>query len=640
MAIAKRLKENPLISPNINNDWESEAVFNGCPIIEKGVVHLLYRAVSSLKKMDGHEMKKSSIGYAKSLNGIDFSERRQFIKPEEDWERFGCEDPRITKLGNKYFIFYTALSGYPFKPEDIKVGLAITKDFKTVEEKHPVTFFNSKAMALFPEKIQGKIVAVLSVHTDSPPAKSCLAFFDKESDIWSPEYWKKWYYSLRNHTIPLNRGTKHLAEIGAPPIKTKHGWVLVYADIRNYHSNNPTVFGIEAVLLDLKNPSKIIGRTDDPLIIPSEEYETKGMVNNVVFPSGAIKIKDYLYIYYGAADTRVCAAKILFDDLLNEMIRVGKRIVWIKRNPKNPILEPVAKNAWEAKAVFNPASIYLNKKVHIVYRAMSHENTSVLGYASSKDGLKISERLDYPIYSPSNSFELKKKPKGNSGCEDPRLTQIDDNIYMNYTAYNGETVRTAFTSIKAKDFINHKWNWTKPIIISPTSVENKNSVIFPEKINNKYVFLHRSDHKNIWIDFISDINFERKKYLTGSILLSPRQDKWDSLKIGASSPPIKTKQGWLLIYHGVSLTSRYYRIGAIMLDLKNPKKVLARTNDPILEPRMPYEEEGQVDNVVFPCGTVVIKDKLFIYYGGADSVVCVATVALEKLIAGCFLNSK
>jgi beta-1,2-mannobiose phosphorylase / 1,2-beta-oligomannan phosphorylase len=639
MAFAKRFQENPLLSPEPKNDWEAEAVYNGCPIIDKKKFHLLYRALSSPYKIEDKELRVSSIGYAQSSDGINFSNRRQFIKPEKEWERFGCEDPRVTKLGGKYYIFYTALSGYPFNASNIKIGLAITKDFRKIEAKHPVTFFNSKAMALFPEKIGGKFAAILSVHTDSPPARNCLAFFDKESDIWSQQYWQKWYYSLYDdYTIPLNRGTKHLAEIGAPPIKTKDGWLLVYADIRNYHSPAPTVFGIEAVLLDLKNPSKIIGRTDDPLLVPAENYELEGKVPNIIFPSGALKMDGYLYIYYGAADTRVCAVKVPFEQLLEEIRNVGKRAVWLKRYPKNPILEPVAKNTWEAKAVFNPAAIYLEEKTHIIYRAMSYENTSVLGYASTKDGFSIDHRLDYPIYTPRESFEEKTKAGGNSGCEDPRLTKIGDNIFMTYTAYDGKTARVALSFIKAKDFLKQKWNWAKPVLITPPGVENKNCVLFPEKINNKYVFLHRPDHRDIWLDFVPDINFTNKKWLGGYILLEPREGSWDSLKIGAVAPPIKTEHGWLLLYHGVSVTSHYYRVGAVLLDLQNPRQVLARTRDPILEPRMPYEEEGQVNNVVFPSGVVLVDKTLYIYYGGADSVVCVASVLLGKLISGCLSN--
>jgi len=487
-------------------------------------------------------------------------------------------------------------------------------------------------MTLFPEKINGKFVAVLSVNTDCPPAKTCIAFFDKEEDIWSPEYWSKWYPSLYDHILPIEKGTKHLVEIGAPPIKTKHGWLLVYANIRNYYSPDKTIFGIDAALLDLEDPTKIIGTTDDPLLIPIEDYEINGKVPNVVFPSGALVKGDDLYVYYGAADTYICGAKVPLKNLLEDLVETGKRTVLFERYSKNPILEPSSRNAWESKAVFNPAAIYLNKKTHIIYRAMSEDNTSTLGYASSKDGFNIDERLPYPIYIPRESFEKKNKNDDFSGCEDPRVTKIGNYLYMTYTAYDGKAARVALTSIKVSDFLNQKWNFKTPILISPPDVHNKNCVLFPEKINNEYVFLHRGDGRNIWIDFISNLNFKKEKWLGGRILLEPRKDKWDSSKIGAAAAPIKTEYGWLLFYHGLSETSRHYRIGAVLLNLDNPKQVIARMQSPLLEPRMLYEEEGQVKNVVFPCNAVLRNDKIFLYYGGADSVVGVASVEFKKLM--------
>jgi predicted GH43/DUF377 family glycosyl hydrolase len=145
----------------------------------------------------------STIGHALSDDGIHFKYRRQFIKPEYDWEQFGCEDPRVTKLGSKFYIFYTALSVCPFCAEGIRVGLAITKDFREIAAKHPITPFNSKAMALFPGRIGGKMVAVLTANTDNPPAKIGLAFFDYEEQMWSPEYWEGWYSFLDDHVLPI-----------------------------------------------------------------------------------------------------------------------------------------------------------------------------------------------------------------------------------------------------------------------------------------------------------------------------------------------------------------------------------------------------------------------------------------------------
>jgi predicted GH43/DUF377 family glycosyl hydrolase len=110
-----------------------------------------------------------------------------------------------------------------------------------------------------------------------------------------------------------------------------------------------------------------------------------------------------------------------------------------------------------------------------------------------------------------------------------------------------------------------------------------------------------------------------------------RKGWWDSKKVGAAAPPIKTKAGWILLYHGLS-DDNIYRVGAVLLDLKNPLKILGRTTDPILEPETSYEKEGLVPNVVFPCGVVALKGRLFVYYGCADRVVGVATLKINKLL--------
>ncbi|MCK4265091.1 hypothetical protein KAW80_01905 [Candidatus Babeliales bacterium] len=634
----KRSPQNPILLPNEKNSWETEAVFNGCPAKKEKTIHFVYRALSTLIEHQGKRMHLSSIGHALSTDGINFRERRQLIKPEYDWEKFGCEDPRVTKLEGEYFIFYTALSTYPFSAKGIKIGVAITKDFKTIKEKHLVTPFNSKAMALFPQRINGKIAAILTMHTDLPPAKIAIVYFDHKEQIFSEKYWQEWYERLDHHVIPLLRSTADHLEVGTQPIKTKHGWLLLFSYIKNYFSDQK-IFGVEAVLLDLNDPAKVIGRTKKPILIPETNYELHGKVPNIIFPSGAFVNLNNLYLYYGAADTSCCLAVGDIRELLNELrskpkIQVTKTIKFIKlqRFVGNPIITPRPEFAWEAKATFNSAAIYLNDKVHLLYRAMSKDNTSTLGYATSKNGYTIDERLPYPVYLPRENFESKKRP-GYSGCEDPRITKIGNELYMCYTAYDSvNPPRVALTSITIKNFLDKKWLWEKPKLISPPNIPDKNTCIFPKKINEKYVFLHRIG-VCIYINFVSDLNFEENKWLEHETsLLGPRGDMWDNKKVGITGLPIETKDGWLLIYHGVSNPGNIYKLGAALLDLQDPSQVIARTDYPILEPVMAYEKKGCMPNVVFSCGVITIKNNLFVYYGGADKVVGVATINLHKLL--------
>ena len=633
MTEMRRSKENPILIPIVDNTWEADGAFNGCPVRDGSKIHFVYRAVSPPQIIAGRELHLSTVGYALSNDGFHFKNRYQFIKPEYDWEQFGCEDPRVTKMNDKFYIFYTALATFPFCAECIRVGVAITRDFKKIDEKHPVTPFNAKAMSLFPEKIMGRYAVVLSVNTDVPPTKIAVAYFDHEEEMWSSTYWKAWYSLLNENTIPLQRSPKDHVEAGAPPIKTKYGWLLIYSYIQNYFSP-PAVFGVEAALLDLHDPRKIIARTDKPLLVPQEEYEKYGKVPNIVFPTGAIVKDGTLYIYYGAADTTCAVATCKLETLMDEMLEAKIRQVRLTRFIGNPVIKPDPKLSWQAKAAFNPTALYEYGRVHLAYRAMSEDNTSVIGFASSADGYNFNDRSSEPMYTPREDFEAKLVPGGNSGCEDPRLTRIDDTIYMLYTAFNGRSdPRVALTHISLDDFLTRRWNWSRPILISPPNLSDKDAAIFPKKIKGKYAILHRLG-TSIWLDLVNDLKFDGDKWLGGHIFMSPEDEMPDTDKLGISGPPIETKYGWLLLYHAVSRKTQpmTYYVSAALLDLNDPSKVIARRKVPILEPETPYELFGQVNNVVFPCGAAIIGEDLFVYYGGADSVIGVATMKIEDLL--------
>lgn len=631
--IIKRFSENPILKPNNQQSWEASAVFNGCLVKNEKKSYLIYRAISMFHyhAFGNAELMVSNIGIAESKSGEKFNNRKRFIVPEHEWEKFGCEDPRAVKLNGKYFIFYTALSNWPPRAEDIKVAVAISKDLKTIQEKHLVTPFNAKAMALFPEKINGKIWAILTVNTDKPPAKICLASFNQEEDIWDERYWNKWYENHENYSLPLQRAAQDHIETGAAPIKTKHGWLIFYSYIRNYFSSN-RLFTVEAALLDFNDPSKIIAKVDFPVLSPEEYYEKYGMAPNIVFPSGAVIEGDWVNLYYGAADTTCCMAKIELNSLMEQLLNKDKRVAKLSRAKENPIITPNPDNPWEAKATFNPAAIYLNGKVHLLYRAMSEDNTSVFGYANSKDGINIDYRASEPVYIPREEYEQKLVPGGNSGVEDPRLEKIEDKIYMFYTAFDGKNApRVAMTNISQQDFINNNWNWSKSVIISPPNLANKDAAIFPEKVNGEYLIIHRNGD-DIDLSFNKSLNFTGAEWLEEYRWIMKRKGWWDSTKVGLASPPFKTKEGWVVLYHGVSEDDGAYRVGAVLASLSNPVKIIGRTDYPIFEPETIYEKEGQVPNVVFPCGSVLINKKLFVYYGGADKVVGVATINIDDLL--------
>jgi beta-1,2-mannobiose phosphorylase / 1,2-beta-oligomannan phosphorylase len=639
MVTLQRHPTNPILKPDVKHKWEHEGAFNGSVVEHGGKYQMVYRALSPIQQHQGIKMQVSSIGYAQSSDGVNFDEHRQLFAPTEDWEIYGCEDPRITYFDGKFYIFYTALSVYPFAAYGIRTALAITKDFKTFE-KYPVSTFNAKAMALFPEKINGKMAALITIDTDLPPAKIGLAYFDNEEDIWSPNYWEEWYDNANAHVVHLLRDFHDQIELGSAPIKTKGGWLVIHSYIRNYMSDEKE-FGIEAVLLDLNNPKKIIGRTDYSLLDPEMDYELVGNVENVIFPSGALVKDNKLYVYYGAADTRVGLAFCDLDELLNQLqpkkhlfdVLSAAEKRKLMRFDGNPIIKPTLEVEWRARGTFNPASIYEGGKVHIVYRAQAMDGTSVFGYAVSTDGITIDEDLPEPIYVPREPFEIKEHAEGNSGCEDPRIARIGDRFYMLYTAYDGKNPpAVAMTSIHEDDFLQRRWHWDRPRIISPGD-DDKDACIVKNKNGETFLAFHRLNGA-IWLEIVDNLEFSDGKYLHGQILAWPREGMWDNVKIGISSPPIETEHGWLLLYHGVSSedVGNVYKVGAMLLDYDNPFNVLARTDEPIFEPETEYEKVGEVPNVVFPCGAVVIDDVIHVYYGGADKVIGVAAMPLHSLL--------
>lgn len=323
----------------------------------------------------------------------------------------------------------------------------------------------------------------------------------------------------------------------------------------------------------------------------------------------------------------------------------------LQRYEKNPILIPKEANWWESKAVFNCAILHYENKFHMLYRAIGEYERYIsrIGYASSTDGYSFA-RSNHIALEPTQDYEK-------YGIEDPRMVEIDNQVYITYvilSAYvtDGAVVEASTALATTTDFLKY----TRLRVITSKGSNNKDVVLFPEKMsqqqssvlssstssNNadgagKYFFLHRPsswigstygvDKPSIWLGEGNALtNFEKH-----TLLLKPEED-WEELKVGAGPPPIKTRAGWLVIYHGVS-REKVYSAGAALLDLHDPSKIIGRTKTPILEPKEPYEKLGDVNNVVFPTGACIVdNDKLFVYYGAADKVCCLATTDLNYLL--------
>lgn len=331
----------------------------------------------------------------------------------------------------------------------------------------------------------------------------------------------------------------------------------------------------------------------------------------------------------------------------------------LKKFEGNPILSPLETNDWEALVTCNPGVYYDDGIFYMLYRAAGNDEEHVirLGLATSKDGFHFERASSEPAFTPSSDGP-------DSGCvEDPRIVKFDNEYYITY-AYRpiapgqywkyahdeilvpecGSFAPTAFARnlgntglAVTTDFQNFRrlGRLTSPVL------DDRDVILFPEKIKGQFVMLHRPkqyigdaygvEYPSIWVKFSDDLlNWEDKQ---SYLLVSGKVGTWEE-KIGGSTPPLKTEMGWLVLYHGVEHGGKgYYRVGALLLDLDDPLKILAKTQNYILEPETKFETVGYYNGCVFPTGNVIVDGMLYVYYGSADKYVCVATCQVDELLS-------
>ena len=297
----------------------------------------------------------------------------------------------------------------------------------------------------------------------------------------------------------------------------------------------------------------------------------------------------------------------------------------LHRWERNPVIT-LRDVPYRCNTVFNGTPVKLDGAYLMVVRVEGQQGYSFFALARSGDGLHWT--VDpAPCMLPAADAPWKTCEE--YGIEDPRVTHIDGTYYILYTAVGPYGYRIALAT--TRDFATCER-------VGPVSDPgNKDGVLFPEKIDGLYARLDRPFGKGIgrmWISYSPDlVNWGRSR-----LVLSPRPRYWDSFRIGASAPPIRTENGWLEIYHGVERTPAgpVYRIGTVMLDLEDPSRVLGRCVAPVLSPREDYERIGDVGNVVFACGALVEPDgEVKVYYGAADTCICVASCHLDELVDSC-----
>jgi predicted GH43/DUF377 family glycosyl hydrolase len=424
-------------------------------------------------------------------------------------------------------------------------------------------------------------------------------------------------------------------------VETKEGFLLIYnASIKKEEQHLLQAGG---VLFDIKNPKHILWRSEAPLWQGVVETKNK---NESIVPVGFIHFGGQFIIYWATKNGGMVIST--FPSLFKNTEIYQHKI--LKRYENNPIITARKDHDWEILGTFNPTVFQdENNVLHMFYRALGLDGISRVGYAQSFDGITISKRLPHPIFEPSPGFGLPDPTKaegptnycpayytsggGWGGSEDPRVVKIDDKIYMIYVAFEGwNSIRIALTNISVDDFKRGKWNWKKPILLSPLGEIHKNWVLFPEKINGKFAILHGISPE-ILIDYIESFDsFDGSVFIKSSPPKGGREKHWDNKMRGAGPSPIKTDLGWLLLYHAQNKKEPHkYKLGAMILDLNDPTKILYRSFHPILSPDMHYENDGK-PGVIYASGAIIRGDDLYVYYGGGDKVVCVASTPLKKFL--------
>lgn len=298
----------------------------------------------------------------------------------------------------------------------------------------------------------------------------------------------------------------------------------------------------------------------------------------------------------------------------------------VKRYKKNPILTK-DDVPYAVATVHNAGMVKFKGKYIMLFRSHLHNGRSIIGIAESKNGYKFKVAKE-PFLKPSSDSKFGEYEE--YGVEDVRISQIEDEFLLTYSAYSRHGVRIGLA--KTKDFK------TVERISMITQSDLRNVVIFPEKINGMYVRLDRPHSEiskwSIWISYSPDLIH----WGDSKVIIKPETYHWDEMKIGPGATPIKTDRGWLNIYHGVfeTMSGVVYRLGVALHDLDDPSVILGVSDEWILQPEDPWEISGYVPNVVFTCGAIEEKNgTVKIYWGGADSVMCVGSAKINELVDLC-----
>ncbi len=579
----EKYENNPILSPR-GDGFESKGVYNPSVIMANDTIYMFYRSQE--------EHGQSTIGLAKSVDGINFERNSEpVIVPEYDYELpGGCEDPRIVKVGDTYYLTYT---GYSLK--GTPSCLATSSDLVNWDKYGPIV--PEKSAAILNEKINGKYL-----------------LYYGDSNMWIAHSTNMIDWEVIDEPVMKPRKgyfDEGLVEPGPPPVITEDGILLIY------NGNIPKeramelgkIEGREKVreyatgwaLFSKEDPTKVMARCDEPFLKVTQDYEIYGQINDVVFSGGLVNIDGKSFLYYGCADTYIGVA-------ISEQI--WEKPEYILQSPNilkinNTILHPQG-DGFERDKVYNPTVIVENDTLFMIYRAEGKETgTGAFGLAWSKDGINFNRYGNNPIMKVEYEFEK-------HGCEDPRIIRANGQYYMYYVGNDSKRTAGNICMATSKDLIHWEKHgeilqpsndWEKMQIKAPAPV--------PQKIDGKY-WMYYQGEKEAWKTKMGLVYSEDLIHWTSvseEPVMKPREGYFDSWGVEPGVAAVIT-EGILLIYNGWGADSTTTnKTGWALFSRDDPAKLIARCDSPLIS--FPHDH-------VFAEGLIRFNGKWFLYYGAAD----------------------
>ncbi len=663
----------PVLTPTPGVGWASGAIFNpGAALGSDGTLRLLARGVpaghrrvevahaDAFEPAFGFERYVSALGLAtRQPDGTFALADAPLIAPTGDVDRYGCEDARVTRLGDRWWITYTALAEpAATATHGVGIALASTADWTTVTRHGRIgPAVRDKDAALFPERVGGRIAMF---HRIAPDVQ--VVFFEDEEQMLAPgaRFWERELARLDESVVLRPERTWEAKKVGMgpPPIATDDGWLVVY-----HAADGDHVYRAGLALLDRDDPHRVVARTRRPVLEPTLDWERVGDVPNVVFPQGAA-VEDgpdgtpHLNLYYGAADCSVGHAHAPLADVLDLLREEAKMPALVppvtfdfaghrdrrrtlgaspvqaeRLHGGTPILEPVAGHDWESGVVLNPAAVLVRPGAALdrmtaawdldaaqrarlgagacvmLYRAQGtgyardtpagRHAASSLGLAVFTPGLDPVWRSPVPTVAPDAAFH-------DLGVEDARCTRVGDTYYLHYTGYTSDAGgaplahdaagRVQLCLATTQDFAT--WTLCGPVPGDVNRHGDKNGALFPEPADGRWWLWHRpmAGARPMAMHLASAETPDGPWTSHGLALASYRFREQALSWVGAAGPPVALGGGrFLALYHQGHLSFEGRRLYNLSAALVEPARVLAGRNPVVARTEPVLIPEGDAE---------------------------------------------